>query len=170
MSKKIGLFFGTTTGKTETVAESIQKTFGDIDVELHDISQTEATDFNGYECLIIGSPTWNLGDLQDDWEGFFSELDEMDFSGKTVAYFGTGDQVGYGDTFQDAMGMLEEKISERGGKTIGYTSTDGYNHTGSKAIRDDKFCGLAIDDDSQPHLTKKRINAWVPQVKEEFGV
>ena len=84
MSKKIGLFFGTTTGKTETVAESIQKAFGDIDVELHDISQTEATDFNEYECLIIGSPTWNLGDLQDDWEGFFTELDEIDFSGKTM--------------------------------------------------------------------------------------
>ena len=168
MSKKIGLFYGTTTGKTETVAESIQKTFGDIDVELHDISQTEAADFNEYEYLIIGSPTWNLGDLQDDWEGFFSELDEIDFSGKAVAYFGTGDQVGYGDTFQDAMGMLEEKISERGGKTVGYTSTDGYNYIASKAIRDGTFCGLAIDEDSQPHLTKKRINAWIPQLKQEF--
>ena len=169
MSQKIGLFYGTTTGKTETVAEIIQKTFEDITVDLHDISKTEAADFSEYEYLIIGSPTWNLGDLQDDWEAFFSELDEINFSGKTVAYFGTGDQIGYGDTFQDAMGMLEEKISERGGKTIGYTTTDGYDFSASKAIRDGKFCGLAIDDDSQPHLTKKRIKAWVPQIKQEFG-
>jgi hypothetical protein len=35
---KIGLFFGTQTGKTETVAEMIQKEFGgEAIVELHDI-------------------------------------------------------------------------------------------------------------------------------------
>ena len=170
MSKKIGLFFRTTTGKTGDVAEKIQKAFADIDVDLHNIVQVEAQDFNEYEFLIIGTPTWSIGDLQEDWQGFLPELEQIDFSGKTVAYFGTGDQVGYGDTFLDAMGILEEKISERGGKTIGYTSTDGYDHIASKAIRDRKFCGLAIDDDSQPHLTKKRINAWVPQVKQEFGL
>ena len=170
MSTKIGLFYGTTTGKTEIVAETIQKALEDIAVDLHDISKAEATDFNDYEHLIIGSPTWNLGDLQDDWDAFFSDLDEIDFSGKKIAYFGTGDQNGYGDSFVDAVGILEEKISERGGKTIGYTTTEGYFHTASKAIRDGKFCGLAIDEDNQPHLTKKRINAWIPQLKQEFGL
>ena len=57
---------------------------------------------------------------------FLMTLDEIDFSGKKVAYFGAGDQVGYPDTFQDAMGILEEKISDQGGTTVGYWSTDGY--------------------------------------------
>jgi len=48
--------------------------------------------------------------LQSDWEDFYDELDNIDFTGKKVAYFGEGDSVGYPDTFQDAMGMLEEKI------------------------------------------------------------
>ncbi len=170
MSKKIGLFYGTTTGKTESIAESIRDAFGEDIITLHDVSQIEAADFDEYEFIIIGSPTWNVGDLQSDWEYFFEELDDIDFSGKTIAYFGTGDQNGYADTFQDAMGMLEEKISERGGKTVGYTSTDGYDFNESKALRNDKFCGLAIDEDNQSDLTDERVIAWVSQLKQEFDL
>ncbi len=57
---KIGLFFGTQTGKTETVAEMIQKEFGgEAIVELHDISSASTEDFAPYDALIIGCPTWN---------------------------------------------------------------------------------------------------------------
>ncbi|MBF2014725.1 MAG: flavodoxin FldA [Rivularia sp. T60_A2020_040] len=169
MSKQIGLFYGTTTGKTESAAETIRDALGG-DVTMHDIADAEAADFEQYECLIIGCPTWNIGELQSDWEGFFEELDEIDFSGKTVAYFGTGDQIGYGDNFQDAMGMLEEKISERGGKTVGYTTTEGYDFNESRALRDGKFCGLALDEDNQSDLTDARIKTWTAQVKSAFGL
>jgi len=108
--------------------------------------------------------------LQSDWEDFFDELDTIDFTGKKVAYFGEGDQVGYPDTFQDAMGMLEEKIVERGGETVGYWSTDGYEFTDSKALRDGKFVGLALDEDNQSDLTDERIKTWVSQLKQEFGL
>ncbi len=169
MSKKIGLFYGTTTGKTEAAAEMIRDEFGDS-ITMHDVSGAEASDFDEYECLIIGCPTWNIGELQSDWEGLYEELEDVDFNGKTIAYFGTGDQVGYGDNFQDAMGILEEKISEQGGKTIGYTSTDGYDFSESKAIRDGKFCGLALDDDNQSELTEERVKGWTAQLKTAFGV
>jgi len=168
---KIGLFYGTQTGNTQTAAESIQKEFGgDSMVELCDISDADADDFTQYECLIIGCPTWNIGELQADWEGFYDELDTIDFSGKKVAYFGTGDQIGYADNFQDAMGILEEKISSLGGKTVGYWSTDGYEHNESKAVKNGKFVGLAIDEDNQSDLTDSRIKTWVAQLKQEFGV
>lgn len=133
---KIGLFFGTTTGKTENVAEIIQEAFGGNSViELHDIANTKDEEFNNYENIIVGCPTWNIGELQSDWEGYFDELDNIDFSGKKVAYFGTGDQIGYADNFQDAMGILEEKISSLGGKTVGQWPTDGYEHAESKAVK-----------------------------------
>ncbi len=170
MSKKIGLFYGTQTGNTQTIAEMIQAKLGSTMVTLHDISSCDATDFADYECVIIGCPTWNIGELQSDWDGFYPELDEMDFSGKLVAYFGTGDQVGYADNFQDAIGILEEKISERGGKTVGYWSTEGYDFNESKAVRNNKFVGLAIDEDNQSDLTAERVSAWVMQIKNEFGM
>ncbi|AFY49100.1 flavodoxin, long chain [Nostoc sp. PCC 7524] len=170
MAKKIGLFYGTQTGKTESVAEIIRDEFGDGVVELHDISQADTADFDEYQCVIVGCPTWNIGELQSDWEGFYPDLDEIDFNGKMVAYFGTGDQIGYGDNFQDAIGILEEKISQRGGKTVGYWSTDGYDFNDSKALRNGKFVGLAIDEDNQSDLTDERIKAWVSHLKREFGL
>jgi flavodoxin I len=169
---KIGLFFGTQTGNTQTIAETIQKEFGGSSVvELHDIASADSDDFSAYDCIIIGCPTWNVGELQADWEGFYDdELDSMDFSGKKVAYFGPGDQVGYADNFQDALGILEEKIAERGGTTVGYWTTEGYDFSESKALRDGKFVGLALDEDNQSDLTDSRIKAWVTQLKSEFGV
>ncbi|TFI54747.1 flavodoxin FldA [Mastigocladus laminosus UU774] len=168
MSKTIGLFYGTQTGNTESVAEMIQDEFGKDLVNLHDISQVDISDFDEYDYLIIGCPTWNIGELQSDWDGFFPELDEIDFSNKLVAYFGTGDQIGYADNFQDAIGILEEKISERGGKTVGYWPKSGYDFNDSKALRNGKFVGLAIDEDNQSELTTERIKTWVSQLKKEF--
>jgi flavodoxin I len=168
---KIGLFWGTQTGNTQTIAEAIQKGLGGEDVVmLYDISSADTDDFAEYDCLIIGCPTWNIGELQADWEGFYDELDSIDFNGKKVAYFGCGDQIGYADNFQDAMGILEEKISSLGGQTVGTCSTEGYEHQESKAVKDGKFVGLAIDEDNQPDLTDDRIKAWVAQIRKEFGV
>ncbi|MEH1968355.1 flavodoxin FldA [Nostoc sp.] len=167
----IGLFFGTQTGNTQTESEIIQKEFGgDSVVTLYDISQAEPSDFNNYDYIVVGCPTWNVGELQSDWENFYDELDNIDFIGKKVAYFGPGDQVGYPDTFQDALGILEEKISENGGETVGYWPTEGYEFSESKAVRDGKFVGLALDEDNQSDLTEERIKAWVTQLKLEFGL
>ncbi|MBD2772727.1 flavodoxin FldA [Iningainema tapete] len=170
MSKKIGLFYGTQTGKTESIAETIRDLFGDGVVTLHDMSQTDKSEFDEYEYLIIGCPTWDVGELQSDWDSFFPELDSMNFSGKLVAYFGTGDQMGYADNFQDAIGILEEKITQKGGKTVGYWSTDGYEFSESRALRNGKFVGLAIDEDNQSDLTDERVKAWVTQLKKEFAL
>jgi flavodoxin I len=168
---KIGLFYGTQTGNTETLAQAIQAEFGgDSVVTLHDIADASPDDFVDYACLIVGCPTWNIGELQADWEGFYDELDDIDFSGKKVAYFGAGDQIGYADNFQDAMGILAEKISTLGGTTVGQWPTDGYDFNESKAVQNGKFVGLALDEDNQPELTKTRISTWVSQVKTAFGV
>jgi flavodoxin I len=169
---QIGLFYGSTTGKTQSTAEMIQEQFGGENiVTLHDISEIEdGSEFNEYDNIIIASPTWDIGQLQSDWEGYFDELDNIDFSGKKIAYFGTGDQIGYPENFQDAMGTLEEKISELGGKTVGYWATDGYDFEDSKAVKNGKFVGLALDEDNQSELTDKRIKQWVTQLKTEFGI
>jgi flavodoxin I len=168
---KIGLFFGTQTGNTQTVAELIQKELGGSSVvDLNDISNTSTDDFAAYDCIIIGCPTWNIGELQADWEGFYEELDEINFQGKKVAYFGAGDQVGYSDNFQDAIGILEEKISALGGTTVGQWPTDGYEFNESKALKNGKFVGLAIDEDNQSNLTDSRVKAWVNLLKTQFGL
>jgi len=53
---------------------------------------------------------------------------------------------------------------------VGYWPADGYDFTESKALRDGKFVGLALDEDNQSDLTDERIKAWVAQLKPEFGL
>ncbi len=167
----VGLFFGTQTGNTETIAEQIQTELGgESVVTLVDVANAEASDLNQYDCLIIGCPTWNIGEMQSDWEGLYDEIDTVDFKGKMVAYFGPGDQVGYADNFQDAMGILEAKISSLGGTTVGQWPTDGYDFEESKAVKNGKFVGLALDEDNQGDLTESRIKTWVSQLKPAFGL
>jgi flavodoxin I len=199
MLAKIGLFYGSTTAKTDAIAELIRNEFGGGMVKSHCIAEASKLDFAKYSYLIIGSPTWGIGKLQIDWEIFFPELDEIDFSGKQVAYFGLGDQVGYPYNFLDAMGILEEKITSRGGIRIGSWSADGYDFKESKALInarfnrlsngsmnslesklvqlahgagsvDGDFVGLAIDEDNQPHLTEERIKVWVSEIKKIIGI
>ena len=168
---KIGLFVGSTTGKTEEAAEMIQEEFGgDEVVTIHDMNEVNPESFLKYKNIIIGSPTWNIGELQSDWESFQDELGNIDFEGKKVAYFGTGDQVGYAENFQDAIGILEEKISKKGGTTIGHWPTEGYEYKDSKAVKNGKFIGLALDEDNQSDLTEERIKEWVGQIRKDFGV
>ncbi|MFN9675593.1 MAG: flavodoxin FldA, partial [Microcystis sp.] len=57
-----------------------------------------------------------------------------------------------------------------GGKTVGYWPTDGYDFNESKALKNGKFVGLALDEDNQSDLTEQRIKTWVAGLKGEFGV
>jgi flavodoxin I len=168
---KIGLFYGTETGSTEVAAKVIQQEFGgDRVLTLHNIYSAEPRDFEQYECIIIGCPTWNIGELSSDWAAYCDELQLIDFQGKKVAYFGLGDQLGYENNFIDAIGILEAKISTQGGVTVGYWSTNGYDFKQSKALRDGKFVGLALDEHHQSDLSASRIKAWVAQLKQEFNL
>jgi flavodoxin I len=177
MMTKVGLFYGTQTESTQTEAEVIRKEFGgDSVIELIDVSKSEISDFDRFEYIIIGCPTWNVGQLQSDWKTFYDELDEIDFTGKKVAYFGPRDHVGYSDSFKrtspsfEAVGILEERISKHGGTTVGYWPAEGYEFTESKGFRDGKFIGLPLDEANESNLTDGRIKTWVAQLKKEFGL
>lgn len=169
---KIALFYGTCTGKTEALAEQIKEEIGeDLITTYEDVSQIEPNDLAGYEVLLCGIPTWDVGELQYDWQDIYDELDSVDLSGIKIAMFGTGDQAGYPDTYQDAIGIVYTKMLERGavGK-IGFTSTETHEFESSKGVIDGKFCGLACDDDCQPELTDQRVKDWVVQLREELGL
>ncbi|WP_072621056.1 flavodoxin FldA [Spirulina major] len=168
---KIGLFYGTQTGNTEEIATQIHTLLGgDAVARLHDVADCEASDLLDYNCLIIGCPTWNTGELQSDWDGLYGELDDLDFSHKQVAYFGLGDQVGYGDNFLDAIGILEAKIAKLGGQTVGQWPAAGYEFDASMALRGSQLVGLGIDEDNQSDLTEERLQSWVNQLKRQWSV
>lgn len=169
---QIGLFFGSDEGNTEGVAYKIQECLGADVVEVFDIADVTQLEFATFDKIILGISTWDFGQIQSDWEEFWPDVSEVDFSNKTVAFYGLGDQFGYGDYFVDAMGMLHDVVVSNGAKIIGHWSTQGYEFEASKAKVSDQdlFIGLAIDEDQQEHLTSDRINRWCQQIHGEFGL
>jgi flavodoxin I len=171
---KIGLFYGTDTGNTETVAKDLKKkleaVLGADSVDLLEIYKKKKDDMAKYDLLILGMPTWYDGELQGDWEEFIPEMEQIDFATKKVAFFGLGDQYGYASYFCDALGVFAEIVEKNNGHLCGFTSVKGFEHDVSKAQRGDQFVGLCIDMDNQDELTNPRLDAWVPQVLQEFGL
>ena len=172
MSKDVGLFYGSTTGNTESCAELIATHIGPQRVDMHELATAGLDGLGSYSYLILGIPTWDYGELQEDWSDVWAELDEMDLNGVKCALFGLGDQVGYGEWFVDAMGALHDKLVSRGALMCGYWPIYGYNFEASKALNEsqDYFVGLVLDEDCQSELTADRIAQWVPQVMDAFAI
>jgi flavodoxin long chain len=163
--KDIALFYGSYTGVTRDIAKKIVGNLGADKVDLYDIGK-DGEKITEYNILIVGTSTWSIGELQEDWDSFIPKLQKMDFKGKTVALFGTGDQVGYPDTFLDGMGMLYEIFKSHGANIIGFWPIEGYDFTSPLPLYDNEnFVGLAIDEDNQPELTDERIKKWCDSIR-----
>jgi flavodoxin I len=168
---RIKLIYGTDTGNTELVKEDLTKLLEKDDITVTNIAEITPKDWESHNYYILGIPTWYDGDLQSDWEDYFEEFKEIDFTGKTVAIFGLGDQLGYEEWFCDGVGILAKVVLDNGGKVIGYTDKDesyDFDTTPKSIIKDDVFYGLCIDEDNQGELTQERLSKWVEQIKLEY--
>uniref|UniRef100_UPI0040486C48 flavodoxin n=1 Tax=Aliarcobacter sp. TaxID=2321116 RepID=UPI0040486C48 len=157
------IFFASSTGNSEEIANKIASKLGDI--EVFDLANTKIDKINDYKKIILGGSTWGDGELNDDWEDVWGDFCNLDLSNKTIALFGLGDQESYSDEFCSALGIIYEQVKSTNAKIIGFTSTQGYYHDASKAQIEDNFVGLIIDEDNQSDLTDERIENWVTDLK-----
>lgn len=173
---KVGIFFGTDSGTTRLMAKKISKKLGDIAAKPLNINRIELSDMLEYDFLILGTPTYGEGKTpglatgaeNGSWQEFFPKLKDNCFAGKTFALYGLGDQEKYSDRFANGLGELYDNITAYGGKTVGTWSKDGYTFSSSKAVKDDSFVGLVIDQPNQSLLTEKRLDQWLESIKPQF--
>lgn len=166
---KIGLFYGSSTCYTEMAAEKIRDIIGEDFVTLHNLQDAPPSLMEQYEMLIMGIPTWDFGELQEDWEAVWTEIAALNLRGKIVALYGMGDQLGYGEWFLDALGMLHALLAPMGVRFVGYWPTAGYEFTSQKPLTTDRqhFVGLALDEMNQFELSDERIAQWCEQILTE---
>jgi flavodoxin I len=161
----VAIVYGSTKGNTEGVAEIIKSHFGEAD--LINIAKTTPDKLNSYDGLIIGTPTYYDGQLQDDWEAFDKEA--LKLEGKKVALFGVGNQKRHATTFNNAIGILYELFVKKGAKIIGDKNpTDKHTFESSKAVANGKFVGLVIDKEVEGDLLEDSIAKWVKSIKSSF--
>lgn len=173
---RIGIFFGTDTGRTRLVAKQIAKKLGDAADAPVNIGRTAVADFLAYDALILGSPTLGDGELpglsvglsQPSWEEFLPQLANADLSGKVAAIYGLGDQKKYPGEFVDAIGLIHDALVAAGARIVGRWPVAGYEFAASRATDGEDFLGLALDQINQPALTEPRLDAWLAQVRPEL--
>ena len=153
---KIGIFYGSTTGVTEAVAERIAKKLGVASADVHNVGSATAAHAGGY-----------AGELQDDWYDFLDQLKSQDLTGKKVALFGCGDSSSFSDTFCSAMGEIHDGLAATGCTFVGQVDASGYTYDDSAAESGGKFVGLALDEVNEDDKTDGRIDAWAAQLKTE---
>ena len=169
-NKKIASFWSPDTGTTDGIAESLVEKIGN-NFDIKEINMIHASEdqFEENDYMIFGLSTWYDGQLQSDWDYFFDKFCNVDFTGKTVAIFGLGDQYGYEEYYVDGVGTIGEQVLKAGGKLIGWWPAEGYFFTSSKAIlKPGWFCGLALDEENQSDLTDERLEEWSKKITEEF--
>ena len=168
---EVGLFYGSDTGVTEEVTGEVVDMLHEqgISVTVKEADVMKIADYAPFKYIILGLSTWYDGDLQSDWENFFEDFKKIDFTGKKVAIFGLGDQVGYAEYFVDGIGILAEVVIQNGGEIVGHWANEGYDFTESKALMNpDTLYGLALDNDNEPELTQQRLEQWLPKVIAAF--
>jgi len=165
--KKTAIFYGSSSGTTEDIAGRIARKLGIDSSDVYNVGDASVNDTAAYDVLILGSSTWGVGDLQDDWEGFLPKLKKADLSGKTVAIFGTGDGDSFSDSFCDAIGIIYKDLQGTGCNFCGSVSQEGYSFDDSSALIDGKFVGLPLDEVNEDNETEGRIDAWIDSLKKE---
>ncbi len=166
--KKIGIFYGTTSGITAGIVDEIEFYLKGKEYQVYDVAEG-VEEMKNLENLILVSPTYGVGELQRDWEKTFEEFKGIDFTGKVVGIVGVGNQLAFGESYVGAMRKLYDVVSRKGATVVGFTSTEGYRYEETESVIDDKFIGLALDESNQDNETPDRIKAWVEEIMPKFN-
>ena len=159
-----GIFYGSTTGTTEAVAQDIAKQLGVASADVHNVADASADEANKYDLLVLGSSTWGSGELQDDWYPFLDALKAKDLAGKKVALFGCGDSASYPDSFCDALAEIRDGLEATGCTFVGALDAAEYDGCTSRICRDGKVIGLAVDDGASEAVSDARMEKWIAAV------
>ncbi|MCH9814078.1 MAG: flavodoxin [Epsilonproteobacteria bacterium] len=168
----IGIFYGSSSGVTRSVAEQLETLFEEVELIDMEEDYDDADQMLEFDVLLLGSSTWGQGDPQRDWVDALYDIENEapDFSGKKIALFGAGDQDTHGEEFVSALGKMHEVFGNLGAEFVGFWSTEGYKYEHSLAEKEGQFCGLAIDDVNQEDLTSQRVQTWATQLKSELSL
>lgn len=141
---KASVIYGSTTGMTEAVAGKIATALG---ASVANVATADAGAFDA-DLVVLGSSTWGIGELQDDWA---ARLDEVKcfLAGRKVAVFGLGDSLGFADSYCVAAETIADAAKEAGAALVGDV--------------------LKLDETNESEMTDSRIAAWVETLKNVCG-
>src|SRR5690625_4145991 len=93
--KSILLVYATISGNTEilteTIAEQLQLLGYHVEIKAFDFDVIDIDDFRNYSAVLIGSYTWDDGEIPYEVEDFYIDLANEDIEGLPLAVYGAAD-------------------------------------------------------------------------------
>ena len=115
---KVKIVFASITGNDEDIAYVLTEKFEDLgcDVDMSEVSQTDAADFEDADICVIASYTYDQGIVPDEALDFYDDMQDLNLSGKIYGVCGSGDRF-----YEDFCRAVEEfsKVFEQIGATKG---------------------------------------------------
>lgn len=90
---KVKIVYASITGNDEDIAYVLTEKFEDLgcDVEMSEVSQTDAADFETTDVCVIASYTYDQGIVPDEALDFYEDMQDLDLSNKVYGVCGSGD-------------------------------------------------------------------------------
>ena len=113
---QIDIMVGSVLGASEYVAEAIEQYLTEQQHDVRTSFTPTISELRPSALLIICTSTHGAGDLPDNIQAFYKELDQYDLSAKSAVVIGLGDSS-Y-DTFCNAARSMETKLHKQGANII----------------------------------------------------
>jgi len=174
MTTKILILFWPQGGSVHKCAKLMYEKLDTGEADIVELTSFAPKNFADYDLIIVGCSTvgadsWKDASQSDQWGPFFAKMQNegIDLTGKKFALYGLGNQVLYPDHFINATRVVHDELIKFNPTMIGKWPAEGYSFNDSDALVGDHFLGLALDEDTEGHLTDKRIEQWLAQILEE---
>ncbi len=176
VAQSVVVAYGSTFGTTEEIARWIADALAARTGRrptLADVAWTVMAEIVRHDVLVLGSSTWDEGELQPAWDVALGAFSASDLRGRRVAVFGCGDRAGYPDTFGDALGILRRHARSAGAEPVGAFPMErlGYDPDTFEAreVRDgDDLVGLIVDDEEDDDARGAHVAWWCDLLASEW--
>jgi Flavodoxins len=118
---KVKIVFASITGNDEDIAYVLTEKFEELgcDVDMSEVSQTDAADFEDADICVIASYTYDQGIVPDEALDFYDDMQDLDLANKVYGTCGSGDTF-----YEDFCRAVDEfaKVFNQVGATKGADS------------------------------------------------
>ncbi|MGM8212362.1 flavodoxin domain-containing protein [Virgibacillus sp. W0430] len=112
---KVFIVYTSATGNTEIMAEAMVDYFikagHTVVLKTFDFDLIKAEELGHYDAVLVGTYTWDDGELPYEVEDFYDALEEVELIGVVFGVFGSA------DSFYDTYGGAIDLIAEQANKT-----------------------------------------------------
>lgn len=120
MMSRVLIIYASLSGNTEQLAETmheyLEERGHEVDCMSFDSNELDVDDLKDYDAMLVGTYTFDDGELPYEVEDFHDDLEDAEIRGMIAGVFGSGDRV-Y-DTFGGAIDLMGDRLESLGAAVL----------------------------------------------------